>query len=152
MNSFLSTSKFKDVALIFAKCVPISEQLQAVLFDIYIENTKRYDTKPFADVTNVSYFKDEDEILFDLGTVFRIIDIEYDLHEKIWNIKLKLIGKNDNKLRNVYVSIKRLFPKATTFISLGVILRDMGEYDKAEKYNLEYLNTLNDDSEHISPI
>ncbi|UJR29637.1 hypothetical protein I4U23_017185 [Adineta vaga] len=150
MNSYLSTSRNKDVALAFARSIPVSKQLQAVLFEIYIENTKQYDTKAFADISNLSQFREESEILFDLGTIFEINDIEYNHYENIWNIKLKLLGQNDDKLRDVYNSVKNIFQKAVTFHSLGAFLYIKGEYDKAEKYSLEYLSTFDETTKYES--
>ncbi|CAF0942964.1 unnamed protein product [Didymodactylos carnosus] len=65
MNSFLSTSKNRDVAISFAKS---GEESPAILFEIDIDTCQL--TKPFADITNMSYFQTKEEVLFMLISYF----------------------------------------------------------------------------------
>ena len=62
MNGFCSTSRNRDLAVKFAK---------NVLFDIEID-LKKYPGLIFADISSSSQFQEEEEVLFDLVTVFRI--------------------------------------------------------------------------------
>jgi hypothetical protein len=62
MNGFCATSRNRQVANQFAR---------NVLFDIEV-NPKEHPTLVFADISHVSQFEEEKEVLFDLSTVFRI--------------------------------------------------------------------------------
>jgi hypothetical protein len=86
INSFLSTSIDRDTALIFAGP---RESFEGVLFDTQIDEIPA-GTKPFADITSVSYYEDEEEVLFMLDAIFRIGQVTLDTIRNIWIIQLKL--------------------------------------------------------------
>jgi hypothetical protein len=74
----LSTSRDPVVAHFFAELSTdrSDTRLHAVLFEIGA-NTGRTDTRPFADITTNSYYHDkENEVLFMIGSIFRIIDVQ----------------------------------------------------------------------------
>jgi hypothetical protein len=54
--------------------------------------------KYFADISEKSYFPSESEILFTLGSIFRIINVLQDIG-KIHIIQMKLYSYNDNSTR-----------------------------------------------------
>ena len=62
MNGFCSTSRNRDMAIKFAK---------NVLFDIEVDFQKHPELV-LADISSTSHFEEEEEMLFDLVTVFRI--------------------------------------------------------------------------------
>jgi hypothetical protein len=62
MNGFCSTSRNRQMAVKFAK---------NVLFDIEVD-LRKHPALIFADVSSTSQFEEEEEVLFDLVTVFRI--------------------------------------------------------------------------------
>ena len=73
-NNFLSTSKQRDVSLMFAEGAPNNAETVGVLFDMKIDPSQS--NTPFASITGVSNFGDqEDEVLFSMHTVFRIGEI-----------------------------------------------------------------------------
>ncbi|CAF1067547.1 unnamed protein product [Adineta steineri] len=91
-NTMLSTTKNRNVAQIF-----LSNDEVKVLYEITIENTN-YDTiHVFANITELSVFLQEEEVLFFAGTVFRIESIEPD-NESTWIIKLTLINETGEQL------------------------------------------------------
>ena len=61
-NNFLSTSKDRNVSLVFADQAAINPDLVGILFIMKIDPTKS--TTPFASISGVSYFPKEDEVLF----------------------------------------------------------------------------------------
>ena len=66
-----------------------TDRIQNVLFEIQIDLRKN--SYPYADVSHLSEFPSELEVLFMIGTVFRVIDdIIYNEDEKRWLIKLEL--------------------------------------------------------------
>jgi hypothetical protein len=62
MNGFCSTSRNRAMAVKFAK---------NVLFDIEVD-LKKHPGLVFADISSTSQFEEEEEVLFDVITVFRI--------------------------------------------------------------------------------
>ncbi|CAF1394223.1 unnamed protein product, partial [Rotaria sordida] len=47
--------------------------------------------KPFANITSFSYFPEEEEILFMLGSIFRLISVDRD-EDELWIIRIVLVG------------------------------------------------------------
>lgn len=118
VNGFLSTSRSKTIALGFAekKRNVLPQPLNNVLLEIDIdaENTPTV----FADVAHLSAFHEENEILFTLGTVFRLQDAYYEKEEQRYGIKLALATQQD------YNSIDQLLKTAEN--QLGKSIDDDG--------------------------
>ncbi|CAF1162154.1 unnamed protein product [Didymodactylos carnosus] len=131
INSFFSTSRSKTKARRFAKRSPVTEQLDRVLFRIKIDVC--LPTKPFADIEGISSHPDEREILFMLGSIFRINDITYDENDALWILNLNLCSEDDFELKELFAYLKKDIGEETSMVTLGNILVQMGEYDKAER-------------------
>ena len=70
-NNFLSTSKKQEVSMGFVQDALTNVEVVGVLFVMAIDPTQS--NTPFASITGVSYFEEEeDEVLFSMHTVFRI--------------------------------------------------------------------------------
>ncbi|CAF1560208.1 unnamed protein product, partial [Didymodactylos carnosus] len=67
INSFFSRSKSRDVALIYASILDY-DNIVPILFEINIDRNVK-STKPYADIQRLSFFHDEEEILFMVGKV-----------------------------------------------------------------------------------
>ncbi|CAF0817049.1 unnamed protein product [Adineta steineri] len=81
INSFLSTSLDRQVALMYAGDKTIHPTMESVLFKIKIninENSKTHQ-HPFASISEFSRFEDEQEVLFSLSSMFRIESIDEQL-------------------------------------------------------------------------
>lgn len=107
MNSFLSTSKDRDVALGLALASIDGrsdiDELNAVLFEIEADPTLAIHT-PFADISQQSQYRNEEEYLFHLNTLFRVTAVENDRSaENITIIRLTLTSlpprQDDDMLR-----------------------------------------------------
>ena len=86
---FLSTTYDCSLASIYLNdLVQPEDRVQNVLFEIEIDCTKM--SYPYGDITHLSHFPNEREILFMVGSVFRIIDITYDEIQRAWLLKLEL--------------------------------------------------------------
>ncbi|CAF1563133.1 unnamed protein product [Adineta ricciae] len=93
LNTFLSTSRNREVALMFTDQNQTSTKniLQSVLFVISIENwTKDCKYPLFADITSLSSFREEEETLFMAGAEFDITSVEFNQTKLLWIINLKL--------------------------------------------------------------
>ncbi|CAF0820146.1 unnamed protein product [Rotaria sordida] len=131
MNSFLSTSRDRSIALHFAQLTPKTNDVQKIIFEIEID--PRLQTKAFADVTEISYFQNEDEVLIMLGALFRIEKVIEDKKKRIWVARVSLASEDDYHLKETFSYMKSTIGDDTDLDSLGKILFQMGEYGQAQK-------------------
>jgi tetratricopeptide (TPR) repeat protein len=139
----MSTTTESDVALSFNSGAFGRPYFERVLFQIEFENKIDKQLKiPFANIQNVSYNQDEREVLFGMGSVFRIIDVDA-LTDDLWLVQLMLIEQNgvDETLREYFLA-KHVGEKSTLLV-MSSFLDYMGEYNRA-KHFCELL--LNEDS------
>lgn len=136
-NTFLSTSLEKDVALLFAGQGDSRPLRESVLFQIKI--FEQNNLKPFANIKEKSFMKDEDEILFSLGTIFRIESVE-SLNEYIWIINLTLSGDEDSQIQNLRQYFQEKLDQTSSINDLGDFLYKIGDYHRAQSYYRMILN------------
>jgi hypothetical protein len=68
--------------------------MTSVVFSIERDSLVR--TRPYANISRYSLFPDEDEVLFGMGSVFRIGNIrEMPNADNIWIIHLKMTDQRD---------------------------------------------------------
>ncbi|CAF1148463.1 unnamed protein product [Didymodactylos carnosus] len=149
MNIFLSTATRRDVALSFAQLSLHRPAVESVLFEMTIDTRKC--PRPFHNVENMSYFRAEQEILFSLGTVFRIVSVKQ-LDCGIWNVKLILNGEEDDQLRRLTNHMKKEIQGPNDFFIIGKLLLKMGEYDRAEQFHLIMLENISDNEPDVGYI
>ncbi|CAF1023362.1 unnamed protein product [Adineta steineri] len=132
-NNFLSTSKSRDVSLNFAQQAATNPDLVGVLFVMSIDSTDS--TTPFACVSDVSYFHTEDEVLFSMHTIFRIGDIKpMDENSHLYKVNLLLTNDNDQDLHTLTDQIRQeTFPNSRGWYRLGLLLRKIGQFNKAQE-------------------
>jgi hypothetical protein len=136
INSFLSTSLKRHVALQFLQ---ESTDLQRVLFEIDAD-PRLPGVKPFANISSLSFFSQEEGILSMFGSIFRILNIQQD-QNRVWIIQLKLSSDQDHNLKRVVDYIRDENGQGETDLcTLGNVLYRMGKFDVAEKYYRRYLN------------
>ncbi len=130
INSFLSTSTNRKKALEFATSrAPPNDTLTSILLEINVDlNTN---SKPYADIRDLSAFSEEEEILFMLGCVFRIDNIYYDEQTKLWMANLTLCSEDDQDMKNFSSSLDK---ELKGQIAIGYHFIDMLKYDDAQKH------------------
>jgi tetratricopeptide (TPR) repeat protein len=131
MNSFLSTSRDRSIALHFARLTPEIDGTRRIIFEIEID--PRLQTKAFANVTSISYFQNEDEVLIMLGALFRIKKVIEDKKDRVWMVHVSLASEDDYHLKETFAYMKQMIGDDTDLDSLGKILLQMGEYEQAQK-------------------
>jgi tetratricopeptide (TPR) repeat protein len=146
MNSFLSTSLDQQVvAEIFSKP---SANLESVIFQIDAD-PRHCASRPFADITPFSAFSNEGEVLFMLGSIFRIVSIDRREHMHI--VQMTLCNDDDDNRSITYQFMNTQYTDAdTNLIALANILRDAGRLDEAEKYYNRLLEQLSQDHPDIA--
>jgi hypothetical protein len=135
-NSFLSTSKDRDVSLAFAESNQENPDLIGILFIMKVDPAQS--TTPFASIRGVSYFQGEDEVLFAMHAVFRINDIKpMDGNDRLFEVNLTLTGDNDQDLRVLTDRIREeTFPDSEGWARLGSVLIKMGQLRRPKKFYL----------------
>ncbi|CAF2095426.1 unnamed protein product [Rotaria magnacalcarata] len=148
MNSFLSTSKKESVARQFLE--DDSDQndtsKQKVLFKITVDPQVGAN-KPFADISHLSCVKREAEVLFMIGSIFRLDRIqEGDSNNNQLKIfEMSLCGEKYG-LKKLFEFMRNEYDiEETNLLSFGNVLRSMGKINHAEKYYRRLLNELHED-------
>ncbi|CAF1953568.1 unnamed protein product [Rotaria magnacalcarata] len=145
MNSFLSTTRNLKLALAYFDPSTSDDEFQRVLFDINAD-PHQDSIKPFADISKISVFQQEEEILIMLGSIFRLINIYCD-NNKIWHIKMNLCSDNQCELQTLYSHMANQYDSSSTKLTLfGSVLIDMANFNYAEKYLCQLLKQIS--SEH----
>lgn len=140
VNGFFSSSRELSVAKIYAGIDiqnPSSSNcdlFEPVLFMIDVD----MDTYPdiiLADIKHLSVFGDEEEVVFDLGTVFNIESFEYEDQSHYWICRMKASDQG-RIIAQGYLDFKQaeLNQSADIQIVFGDLLHDMGEWLKSRTY------------------
>ena len=138
INSFLSTSASREVALAFVTGFTSSTDIQPVLFEIQIDSQVT-NSKPFANITSLSCFPIEEEVLFMPGSIYRIVYVVYE--ETLWIIRMNLSSNHNYELKSVFEYMRNQYGNGERdLLSLGAVLYDMGKFVEAEKYYHRLLN------------
>jgi hypothetical protein len=91
MNGFFSTSRNIEQAVRFAMKPSHRKDVVGVLLEI--DGDVNLDKMIFADIAQYSAYPKEQEVLFDLATIFKIVHVEFDKGKKLWVMQLSGITK-----------------------------------------------------------
>ncbi|CAF3878213.1 unnamed protein product [Adineta steineri] len=143
-NNFLSTSKTKDVSLGFAQGASAQPNKVGILFIMSIDPCIK--STPFASIKEESYFKEEEEILFSMHTVFRVVAIkQMDNKNQLYQVELQLTSDDDQQLRLLTDRIRKE-GDGTGWQRVGKLLLKIGQFNKAEElYNVLLEQTSGED-------
>ncbi len=148
MNSFLLTSLNRQRAKSFFSMTDFSNDLERILFEIDAD-PQLENIKPFSNIAELCFFPDEEEILFMVGSIFRLNNIFID-NDGIWIIQMNLCSYNDHHLQTLFQHMKKqLDVGETNLLNFGTILQNMGKVDHAEKYYIRLLNQLSNDHREV---
>ncbi|CAF0850500.1 unnamed protein product [Adineta steineri] len=150
INSFFSTSDERRTALFLLGDITTPIDSERVLFEIDADS-KVVNTKPFANISDHSYFPDESEVLFMIGSIFRLDNI-YRNEDQIWIVKISLCNDDEHDLKQVLMYMKQQIESGEMNLRiLGNLLWEMGKLDLAEKYLTRLLKQIpSNDPLHIS--
>ena len=142
VNALFSTSNDRQQALLFLNAANDMNNLKPVLFEIDADPTMASE-KPFADISELSEFGGESEILFMLGSIFRLNNVGYDRDDQVWIIRMTLYSESEHDLKQLIMHMKKRFDIGEpTLRTLGKILWEMGILDLAEQYFTRFLKKL----------
>lgn len=152
VNTFLSATTHSDVAINFIRDVFAKPFLERVIYEINIAGLGPWKW-PFADIHDLSCNAHEGEILFDIGSTFRIDDV-YEYAKDLWYVSLTLLDMNDpssgidTKLYD-YLA-KNSFDKNEPLFVLCNFLEAMGEFERSKQFCHLLLRDLPEGHELIS--
>ncbi|CAF1417153.1 unnamed protein product [Adineta steineri] len=145
-NNFLSTSTNKEVSLGFARCASTKPDTVGILFIMSIDPCVK--SVPFASLNDMSYFTEEDEILFSMHTVFRVNTIKImDNENQLHQVELQLTSDDDQQLRTLTDRIRKEASGSTGWKRLGRLLLKIGQFNKAKEFYDVLLEQTSDESE-----
>ncbi|CAF3494933.1 unnamed protein product [Adineta steineri] len=139
-NNFLLTNKNPSTALEFIQQAATNPDLVGVLFVMSINSS------------DVSYFHEEDEVLFSMHTIFRIEDIRpMDENDHLYQVSLTLTDDKDQDRRTLSDHIRQeTFPDVEGWRRLGQLLIKMGQFNKAQEVYEVLLDQTTYESEKAS--
>jgi hypothetical protein len=117
-NTLISTSRNPAVAHAFA-----SNPKNAIIFEIHMTGEKNNSLCPFADISEYSFFGDEEEILFFPGSTFRIDSIEKE-NDHRYRIKLVLNNEMDQLIQSLNDCLERFTTDISQICDLYPIVLD----------------------------
>ncbi|CAF0933633.1 unnamed protein product [Adineta ricciae] len=131
-NSFLSTSKTRQVSLQFAQNAAVNPDLVGVVFIMNIDQIRS--STPFAAIRDVSYYQNEDEVLFPMHTVFKIHELKsMNGKSRLYEVKLALSSDSDKDLNALTDRIRKQFPlHIDGWYRLGTLILKIEQWNKAE--------------------
>jgi len=128
-TSFLSTSTDKSVSIGFAQLAKNDPNMVGVLFMITID--PKISRTYLASISDISYFKSEDEVLFSNNTVFRIRSVE-EQKDGLQHVELQLTGEDDQMMVALIDTMMNEVRGMKMLDRLGFVLYKMGALKEAD--------------------
>ena len=137
-NNFLSTSCDYDVSLMFARSARDNPEYLGILFRMNM-NSKTDIQSPYASLHGISFYPEENEILFSMHTIFRIVDVR-EMETRLWLIELDFTNEQDRELAELLAQLRSeiYVPGVFNVDKVGQLCLKMGDFDGA----LEVYQTL----------
>jgi tetratricopeptide (TPR) repeat protein len=143
MNGFLSTTYNLKIARdIFAGTEQNRPDYESVLFEFCINETTMIRT--YAEISEHSQYPSEEEVLFSIGSVWRIDAIQ--LNDDLWTVKLSSCNDVDSRIIQFFEEL----PVDSTLIMIGDVLLELGQDTKAENFYWKMLKepTVNNETRY----
>ncbi|CAM4963862.1 unnamed protein product [Rotaria socialis] len=132
-NNFLCASKCANIAMNYARQALDTPDLIGVLFAITIDPS--LDSTPYATIRESICDPTDEDFLFSLNPVFRIVQLEsiFKGNSRLWQVDLTLTSNNDPQVRVLNERILELAnPHSIGWRRLSEFLINLREVDKAQ--------------------
>lgn len=115
INTFFSTTLSLDIALMFAGGAKLEGVISYKPVIISVEvNSLIENIRPYAYINFYSAYEEEDEVLFALGSVFRVEKVDFlSVNDNIQVIHVKMIDEKELAHENLSIDISQLLPEQT---------------------------------------
>ncbi|CAM4788069.1 unnamed protein product [Rotaria magnacalcarata] len=153
-NNFLSASMERKVGMEFVeRTMKKNKDIVGVIFIMTIDQSKLSTSNtPFALIDEHSAIPSEQEILFTMHTVFRVVEIKQTAkNNRLWEVQLTITDDNDPQLSTLTNRIKEEVQGLTGWYRMGQLMLTVGHLDQAEELYQELLKnaSTNSDRAHI---
>ncbi|CAF2092852.1 unnamed protein product [Rotaria magnacalcarata] len=120
-----------------------------VIFIMTIDQSKLSTSNtPFAMIDEHSAIPSEQEILFTMHSVFRVVEMKQTTkNNRLWEVQLTITDDNDPQLSTLTNRIKQEVRGSTGWRIMGKLLLKVGHFDQAEELYQELLKNASTDSE-----
>ena len=116
--------------------------LEPILFKIE-PSSETLNAKPFADIRTYSDFPEESEVLFMIGSIFRLDEISRSKDGQVWITQMALCGDDEHDLQGILADMKQQYEREKMNLrTLGKFLWEIGKLGMAEKYLMRLLEQL----------
>jgi tetratricopeptide (TPR) repeat protein len=129
INGILSTSENYDISTIFCGLDEKNHNYQSVIFEINIDNTTLNLIRPYANISEISAFPHENEVLFFMGFVWKLESM-IEMLSNTWYIELQSCADYDSQLIQYIEESKR----NCTYSTIGNILKELGDHANADNF------------------
>jgi tetratricopeptide (TPR) repeat protein len=147
INGYLSASRLRNIAAMFTVDDIKRTDTVPVLFEIECQEEENNSTI-FADIAKFSNYPEEQEVLFDLGAVFKVETISKD--NDMWIIYLSTAGDGREIARQYIEETKKEMQEDSIAMLFGSLLTRTGHYQRAEIYFQQLLKDFgNENLAHI---
>lgn len=141
INGFFIANLHRQQTLSYLNHPNLSGDNEKVLFEIAADSQIE-PAKPFCSLTSLSYCSTVEQIIFSLGTIFRL-DTIHQQEDRIWIIRMRLTTGKHQKLKAIFDYLKAPYlTEEVNLLSFGRALRKMNKYDEAEKFYRRLLKEL----------
>ncbi|CAF3783683.1 unnamed protein product [Rotaria socialis] len=148
-NNFLSTSMDPKVGIEFVeRTMEKNQDIVGVIFIMTIDQSKiSTSNTPFAMIDEHSAIPSEQEILFTMHTVSRVVEIKRKPNNsRLWEVHLTITDENDPQLSTLTNSIKQEI-RGRGWHRMGQSMLTVGDFDQAEELYNELLENASTDSD-----
>ena len=149
---YLSTSRSREYALTFANKVINSVNNVKVLYEIESDVDELNNSVVFADISQFSEMPEELEVLFDLGSTFKIEKVfeAAEVDSDLWIVRMTTTQEG-REIANEFIEENRKEMECESVtIMFSVLLRRMGESKKCLRYLQQLLKAPgNENIAHI---
>ncbi|CAF1000421.1 unnamed protein product [Rotaria sordida] len=145
INGFISTSMQQWVADEFlSRDSHRGSDTQKVLW--IIEADCRIDDIIFASITPYSEHPEEEEVIFNIGSAFRIVDVTLNKTSNIWHIKATATNAGSHAFSEYMKLLCRELNETSEKVIFGTLLIDMGKYVTAQRYFEDLIERCRDNN------
>lgn len=147
INSFLSACLDRGLALFY---LYEPNDLQRVLFEIDADS-QSHGEYIFGNIQSINYCEENNQILFMIGSVFRIEDVYLNDDDEIWVIQIKFCTETNTEIKPLFDTLKNEYSygQERNIFSFGECLIRQGDLNGAEKYYQRLLNESSTNPDHM---